>query len=171
MPISLSSDLREMLQAVASLTTYAQARNSVFIMVVKYPRQPVNLWKSRLFRIWRAQQSLTYSKHCLCCYGVSYKRQAYHSRYNILCGSGMVDDVTCNGWNSPETKLDDLDAARSGSMFRHFVEQFIRRWCTTDQLTGTLQADLQGDLQDDLEAPERTRLKSITPKSRIIPNR
>ena len=41
------------------------------------------------------------------------------------------------------------------------MEKFIRRWCTTDQLTGTPQADLQGDLQDDLGAPERTRLSEI----------
>ena len=61
--------------------------------------------------------------------------------------------------------MDDLDVAKSGSLLRYFVDQFIRRWCTTDQLTGTLQADLQGDLQDDLEAPDRTRLNELDPET------
>ena len=157
MPTRLNYDLGEMLQAVASLTAYAQTRTCVFIMVVKYSKEPVNLWKPMLFRTCKAQQGLTHPKHCVCCHGVRYKCQAYHSRYNIRCGNAMIDDVICNGWSNPETKLDALGAARGGSWLRCFVEKFIRRWCATDQLTGTLQADLQGDLQDDLGAPERTR--------------
>ena len=84
MPSHLNLDVREVLQALTHLLTGAQMRDCALIMVIKYSRDPACLWKSKAFRNWRNQHSLAHSKHCTCCYGVRYGRQAYHSRYNVL---------------------------------------------------------------------------------------